>query len=138
MLLTKEKKYHFLDPFIARACAFWTGLKWEEGNLVEGVVAEHMRRLALLEGYEYGYYKDSKREIDVVLYDPKTNQTLPIEVKWQERISASDFSPLYRFGHGILATKNHFEVHREKYLAIPIPLLLANLGLEPMQKMRIK
>jgi len=57
----KEKKIFFRDPFILKAISFWTGTKFLESSLYEGIVQEHLYR-------RYGeiYYYRNKYEIDCV------------------------------------------------------------------------
>ncbi|MFX0136521.1 MAG: hypothetical protein ACFFDN_22975 [Candidatus Hodarchaeota archaeon] len=57
------------------------------------------------------------------------NDYLPIEVKYQNKITGSDYQGIYSFYSadsdykGILASKNTLDIHNE-ITTIPIPLLL--------------
>ncbi len=62
----REKKIFFRDPFIYRAFSFWTGEKFLEGALYEGIVQEHMFRK-----FEEVYYHRNRYEIDCVAGDMK-------------------------------------------------------------------
>ena len=66
----KEKKIFFRDPFIYHAFSFWTGTKFLESALYEGIVQEHLLR-------KYGeiYYYRNKYEIDCIA------NNLKVEVK---------------------------------------------------------
>ncbi len=66
----KEKKIFFRDPFIYHAFSFWTGTKFLESALFEGIVQEHLLR-------KFGeiYYFKNSYEIDCIAGD------LKIEVK---------------------------------------------------------
>ena len=62
----KEKKIFFRDPFIYHAFSFWTGAKFLESALYEGIVQEHLLR-------KYGeiYYYRNRYEIDCIAGDMK-------------------------------------------------------------------
>ena len=66
----KEKKIFFRDPFIYHAFSFWTGTKFLESALFEGIVQEHLLR-------KFGeiYYFKNSYEIDCIAGD------LKVEVK---------------------------------------------------------
>ena len=66
----KEKKIFFRDPFIYHSFSFWTGTKFLESALFEGIVQEHLLR-------KFGeiYYFKNRFEIDCIARD------LKIEVK---------------------------------------------------------
>ncbi|RLG15847.1 ATP-binding protein [Candidatus Pacearchaeota archaeon] len=66
----KEKKIFFRDPFIYHSFSFWTGTKFLESALFEGIVQEHLLR-------KFGeiYYFKNSYEIDCIARD------LKIEVK---------------------------------------------------------
>ncbi len=133
-VFAKEKKFHFLDPFISKAIEKWCNKELQEGALIEGIAAEHLRRLAKQNNYRIGYYKDKKNEVDITV--EKNGFVLPIEVKWQEKISSSDFGGLYKFGFGIMLTKNELRIHKDNYMLIPLPLFLACLDIKTLQKLK--
>lgn len=130
----KDKKLHFLDPFIATSLAGWTGARIAEPCLIEGMAAEHMRRSANQAGLAFGYYKDPRSEVDIIL--EREGVLLPIEIKWQDSITPADFKGLYRFGFGILATKASLGVRDGRYLVIPLAMLLAALDIKALQRLR--
>ena len=68
--LRKERKYFFVDPFLAHSIAFWTNSDLKEEVLLEWVVQEHVYRK-----YNEVYYYKNSYEIDVVVKD------LKIEIK---------------------------------------------------------
>jgi len=70
------------------------------------------------------FYWKNKKETDIVV---RTKDALfAIEVKYQEKISTDDFSSLYHFKEGVLATKSLLQPDK-KYSAVPVHLLLALL-----------
>lgn len=115
----KERKVYFTDPFLYHVALFKTlGRKEEtseqQGKLVEGIVGEAVRRA----GFEARFLRN-RRELDFV------SGEVGIEVKWQERVSASDF-PAGGFRHKILLSKK--EVEFGDVCIVPVPLFLALLG----------
>ncbi len=66
----KEKKVFFRDPFVYRSFSFWTGARFLESALLEGIVQEH-----LLRKFGEVYYYRNKYEIDCIA------GSLKVEVK---------------------------------------------------------
>ena len=138
ILPKKEKKIYFLDPLIFRLFASSYGISPASygepivfSKLIEGVVFSHLLRISgenLSEGLSYLenlHYWYSKRgsEIDFVIQREKS--LLPVEVKYQEKISPSDYITLSRvFGKGLVLTKKEC-FKREEIIGIPVSLFLA-------------
>jgi len=57
----KEKKFFFLDPFVANTLSFWSGEKFLESALYEWIVQAH-----LLRRYSSVYYFRNSYEIDCI------------------------------------------------------------------------
>lgn len=147
-IFDEEKKIYFRDPFIFHSLRAWvrqqppfkTSLSYLAGVgkslLVESVVADHLIRLAFImkQGTVFEprlnvfYWKTKKHEVDFVV--KLRASYLPIDIKYQNTISPSDFNGLHSFPnsgeHGILATKNQLTVHRGT-VAVPISLLLTTI-----------
>ena len=151
-LFQKNKKIHFHDPFYFHVLNGWVGGDRpsfdtasrhldddaNQGTLVEGVVANHLIRLAFnispkKQNFEYSdilfYWKYGKdREVDFV-YSNGVGIEAPIEVKFQNRISARDLDGLINFKrhtrqkNAILLSKDKLSLENE-YVAIPVSLFL--------------
>jgi predicted AAA+ superfamily ATPase len=135
----KEKKIYFGDPFFLHAMNAWVNggdpfeetlrfLRKKENKsvLVEGVVADHMVRLAFqlsrqkqLFDYEkvLHYWKSSsQREVDFALTLPKS--FLPIESKYKRTISRddryalADFSKVTGVKNEILVSESEFSPYK--------------------------
>ena len=147
----KEKKIHFKDPFFLHAMKAWTTGKnpFEStldfledpenvGILAEGIVADHLVRLAFLLSeqkqlfsYEESvlYWKGKKdREVDFVLRTSLPECT-PIEVKYQSAINSKDtfgvidFMKISGASGAIILSKETLEVRRNITI-LPIWLFL--------------
>jgi predicted AAA+ superfamily ATPase len=70
----KNRKVHFIDPFVHRTLAEYCGLRVDEGALVEGVVASHLARR-----YKVGYWRNGG-EVDCLVVDD--GEVYGFEVKW--------------------------------------------------------
>jgi predicted AAA+ superfamily ATPase len=132
----KEKKIYFRDPFIIELIRRWTAYNGgiAESAIIEQIVLEHLCRL--FGKTRLFFYNDGKREVDAVVLTQK-NELLPIEVKWQENLAASDFEGLYSFGRGIMLTKNRFEIHKDRYLLMPVSLFLSLLDIKPFIRVKL-
>jgi len=145
----EAKKIHFEDPFIFHALRGWLlgqepyeealrylGAEENLGKLTECVVANHLVRL--LFGYfpstqfDYSnllFYWQSrkKREIDFIIKQPSSY--LPIEVKYQGRITKEngfgilDFQKGGKSLNGLLLTKDKLKL-KTRYLEIPVSVFL--------------
>jgi len=130
----KNKKFYATDPLIYRLFtslaspvageAMIENPEWIEKN-VEGVVINHLLRTVetrLAEGFSNltntFYWRSSRnREIDaiVILEDGE----LPVEIKYQEKITPFDYITLKRiFKRGIVVTQKDFFID-EKIIGIP-------------------
>jgi predicted AAA+ superfamily ATPase len=138
----KEKKIYFHDPFFFHAFRAWSkgGSPWSssndflkdernQANLLEGVVADHLVRLAfslslqkhLFEYRNSLYFWRSKkdREVDFVLVDHRSKY-LPVELKYQRKISREDRFGLIDFskvaggnsGGSLLLSRDRLEMKR--------------------------
>jgi len=150
-LYQKEKKIHFEDPFyfnvlnswISNSESFETSQKFMEttenqGKLVEGIVANHLIRLAFLRSqkkqsfvhsnyvYYWKYGKDN--EVDLI-YNDGMGIEIPIEIKFQNKITNRDLDGIINFKrytgtkNALLLTKEKLSVERECVM-IPIPIFL--------------
>lgn len=112
----KNKKIHFLDPFIYRVFAEMTKQESKPEVAFEDMACFHLFR-----AFSEVYYTSRKKEVDFLVFWGK--QELGIEVKCQEKINPEDFESLAPFGRGILITKKHLESkqrQKKKYLALPL------------------
>ena len=151
-LYQKNKKIHFQDPFYFHVLNGWVGGdqpsfhtatrylddNTNRGTMVEGVVANHLIRMAFTtsarkRNFEYSdllfYWKyHNDREVDFVYSDAAGTET-PIEVKFQSRISARDLDGLINFNrhtgqrNAIMLSKDRLSLESE-YMAIPVSLFL--------------
>ena len=73
------------------------------------------------------YWRSTKgKEVDFVIL--RRDKFLPIEVKFQNVVTRSDYSTMKRtFGNGILVTKNLF-FYDDQVLGIPAPVFLLLFG----------
>ncbi|MYG33522.1 MAG: ATP-binding protein [Cenarchaeum sp. SB0677_bin_16] len=151
-LFQKNKKIHFHDPFYFHVLNGWVGGDrpsfdiatsyldddTNQGTLVEGVVANHLIRLAFSisskkQNFEYSdilyYWRYGKdKEVDFV-YNDGDGTEVPIEVKFQNRITSRDLDGLINFKrntgqrNAILLSKDKLSLENE-YVAIPVSLFL--------------
>lgn len=151
-MFRSAKKIYLHDPFYLHVLNGWVGGNVQSfdtairyvgndtnlGRLVEGVVANHLIRLAFnvssrRQNFEYSdvlfhwrYGKD--REVDFV-YDDQAGIKTPIEVKFQNHITARDLDGLINFKrrtthqNAILLSKDTLDIERE-CIAIPVSLFL--------------
>lgn len=140
-LYQKEKKIHFWDPFYFHVLNGWISNKdsfetshrfvecsQNQGILVEGIAANHLAQLAFLRSqkkqtflpsthvYYWRYHTD--REVDLV-YNDSDNVEIPIEVKFQKKITNRDLDGLISFkkqtgtDRALMITKDVLSVERE-------------------------
>ncbi len=96
----KDRKFHFLDPFITRTIFYW--LKREgyleslqlESMLVEACVASHCYRLGKT------YYFKGQGEIDVIWL--RDNNCHAFEVKWSHHVRPADLKMLNHFENSLV------------------------------------
>ncbi|MEW5996078.1 MAG: ATP-binding protein [Candidatus Micrarchaeota archaeon] len=128
----KNKKIHFIDPFIYRVFCKRTNQSEDEAQMVEDVVAANLYKWKLKTG-PFGpvspvAYTSTNRETDIVLEDGGT--AFGIEVKYQNKIAAEDWAPVSRFRRGLLLTKSYYSSRKmggKMQLALPVPVFLALL-----------
>ncbi len=146
----KEKKIHFQDPFyfnvlnswISNAKSFDASRKFVEngenlGRLAEGIVANHMIRLAFLRSpkkhmFDHSshiyYWKHNGDEVDLI-YNDGLGAEIPIEVKFQNNISKRDLDGIINFKKqtqaksALLLTRYNFSAERE-CIMIPASVFL--------------
>ncbi|HEX9698982.1 MAG TPA: ATP-binding protein [Acidobacteriota bacterium] len=133
------KKLYPADPFVWHSLASWAGGErdpWaaaldrianpaSRGELVESVVADHMRRIS---GRDCFYYRTRRGEQELDFAFLAGGREALLEVKYRRRITGSDQNTLATHGGGIVATRDQYEWDAEKRIAlIPVPLLLAGL-----------
>ncbi len=102
------------------------------GNLVEGIAANHLRRLKFnLEGglkSEVFYWTKNRQEVDIVC--ELLGKPLPIEVKYQKKIDSADLRGVKQFlemfpeaPFGMILSKQTFEL-QDNILILPLWLAL--------------
>ena len=128
--IRKNKKIFVLDNGISNALLSNSELSPEdEGAMAENCTVQVVRALAEQEMYKCSYWREKASEVDIVLR--QGSKLIPIEVKYRNSISDSDFSGIQAFCaiyncHKQLAiTKNHFDVSGE---LLKIPLWLFALS----------
>ena len=101
-----------------------------KGALAEFITGDHLTRMAynhhpsdLFDQSNFVFYvrNAAGETIDFIVRLP--DGFLPVEVKYQNTITNSDFKNLKKFDQGILATKDYLALG-SSHPAIPIPLLL--------------
>jgi len=114
-LLRKERKVYFIDPLVVNTFSRHFGFDVDISKKVEGVVGEHLKR-----NFET-YFFYGKREVDFV------TKRFGVEVKWQNKVKASDF-PRVGIKNKLLLSKKNMEFVEGRNLAIiPVPLFLIQL-----------
>jgi len=114
-LLRKERKVYFIDPLVVNTFSRHFGFDVDISKKVEGVVGEHLKR-----NFET-YFFYGKREVDFV------TKKFGVEVKWQNKVKASDF-PRVGIKNKLLLSKKDTEFVEGRNLAIiPVPLFLIQL-----------
>lgn len=138
--LKSPKKLYPADPFAWHTLSAWaTGKRdpWEAttdtladperaGELVEAVVADHLRRHF---GHFSFYFRESGGggELDFVCFE-EPGDRLDAEVKYREQIRKRDARTVDDVGGGFVLTKNTFEWDAERQiLALPVHYFLAGL-----------
>ncbi len=128
----KNKKVYFFDPFIYHIFNKIFYLKNYDitPSLVESVVVSniskflHQKNINVQDINENIFYWKNKKEVDIIV--KYKDDIIPIEVKYQNKLSKDDYKSLYEFSKGIIATKNTYE-QQKNYLAVPIHVFLAML-----------
>lgn len=146
-----EKRVRFSDPFFLHVMNGWVNSKssfessesfvedsTNQGVMVEGIVCDHLVRLAFLlskkkQTFDYSNHvfnwRYERGELDFVLYDDN-GMELPMEVKFQTKISKkTDLVGIYKFEKatgvpmGLLLTKEDMETTTD-YVMIPVSMFL--------------
>jgi hypothetical protein len=132
----KEKKNYFTDPFLYSVCKGYINGKYQDYSeeikekLIEGVVCEALAKLIKinLDISSSLWFYLKKKETDFVL--KQKDNLIGIELKWQNKVSKSDFNNFYLFKKKILLSKNELKFDKENnFLIVPAHLFLA--ALEP-------
>jgi predicted AAA+ superfamily ATPase len=121
----KEKKFVFLDPFLAGIFSS----RREESFIVEDIVGSHLLRIC----DDVYFQRDRKGEVDFLCRIG--GGLIPVEVKWQEKVTEDDAKNLRKFGAGFIVTKNTFQ-RFGRILAVPVPVFLRLIG-QTLVKRRI-
>jgi len=131
------KKLYPADPFAWHVLASWAAGDrdpWsatmtrvadpvQRGDLVESVVADHLRR-AFGPFALYHRATQGEEEIDAIVHEG--GRQARIEVKYRKRVGAADARFLTRYGGGILATVDELAWDaRHNVAAVPAATLLA-------------
>ena len=105
------------------------------GHLVETIVFNHILTFAQMKNYKLAYWRDkSKSEVDIVLDMQK--RVVPIEVKYQSKISNRDVKSVLKFmdkfgvDKGILVTRNIFKKEKfgdKEIIFLPVWVLLVSV-----------
>jgi len=104
--IRSPRKIHLIDSGL-----FHVLEKPAEGNIIESLIASHLRRY---QGEKIYYWRD-KFEVDLVCLLKKTKTLIPIEVKIGDRIKRGELSGLlgfmerYNQKFGLVATNEKFE-----------------------------
>jgi predicted AAA+ superfamily ATPase len=100
----KDRKFHFVDPFIQNTIANWlikegylNSVEFNSG-LVEACVASHCQRTGKT------FYFKGQGEIDVIWL--RNNNVYAIEVKWSNQLRASDLKMLQLFTNSLILGKS--------------------------------
>ena len=113
----KNRKFHFLDPFICHTVSRWLqreGYAHEtihESFLVESSVASYCRQQA------HTFYFKGYGEVDIIMMQP---DPLAIEVKWTNQIRPNDLKTLKQFQHSLILGKYAGGHSKEGIRALPV------------------
>ncbi|MEA2065705.1 MAG: ATP-binding protein [Thermotogota bacterium] len=129
----KQKKIFPIDPIIFEIVSFHSSRIIDQSKVVEAIVLRHLissrslnTGLNLIDG-PYYWYSNKGKEIDFLHINDGV--TVPVEVKYQNSISRSDYITMKRvFGEGIILTKK--DVFEDNgIIGIPVWLFCAICGL---------
>lgn len=114
----KDRKFHFLDPFIQRTIHRWltregfANGEMSEANLVEACGASHCYRFGKV------FYLKGQGEIDVIWL--KNKKFTCIEIKWSKQIRSNDLKMLKQFPNSMILGKNPQKGNIEGIELLPI------------------
>ena len=147
-MFRRNKKVYFADPFFFHTFNGWTASRdyfdasseyldssKNRGVLIEGVVANHLARLAFNASpskqnfdhhYRIFYHMENSHEVDFV-YDDGGKMVVPIEVKYRNR-PGRDLAGMYKVlnrtrNKGLVISKDRLDVSSE-YVVVPASLFL--------------
>lgn len=119
----KARKFHFCDPFIRRTIRNWLVRERflesdepDESGLTEACVA------AQFHSRYPSYYIKANGEIDLIIV--KGKNTLPIEVKWSERVRPENLAELRKFKKAVVVSKSPDADLIGDVHVLPLPLFL--------------
>lgn len=137
--LRSPKKLYPADPFAWHSLMSWAHREsdpWAAavqgltdparvGELVEAVVADHLRRVA---GRDCFYLRSARGEQEIDFVFLTSQGPAFMEVKYRRHLRDSDSRHLRALGGGILATLDHLAWDEAANItSIPVPLLLSGL-----------
>ena len=114
----KDRKFHFLDPFIYQVIYRWAQREGYlhhinlEDTLVEAAVASHSSRTAKT------YYFKGQGEIDVITF--QNNKIKAIGVKWANQLRANDLKMLKQFDDSTILVKKQTVGNIENIRCLPV------------------
>lgn len=114
----KDRKFHFLDPFIYHVIYRWVKREGYlnkinlENTLVEATVASHCSRT------KRTFYFKGQGEIDVITFHD--NKITAIEVKWANQLRATDLKMLKQFNHSVILVKKQMLGNIENIRCVPV------------------
>jgi predicted AAA+ superfamily ATPase len=100
----KNRKLHFLDPFIATALVMLVRDQYQpiempdESHLVESIAFAHLKR------FFPTYYVKAEGEIDLVWVENARPQYA--EIKWRNQIRPQDLKQLCKYSESVVLTKH--------------------------------
>jgi len=129
----KNRKLVPFDPLIYRVLADIAGTRLENHTypkIIEGIVGSSLLRMNEIDKHSgfsllmNTFYWRSIRGKEVDFVSIWNGKEIPIEVKYQSRISASDYTTIKRsFGKGIILTKDTFFIDGE-IIGVPVSCFL--------------
>ncbi len=152
-IFKNKKKIHFHDVFFFHALNTYNSPRSsfelseefvseekKQGSLIEGVVGDHLIRLAFNMSHKkqifdysnhiffWRYGKKDENEVDFIFYDDSDIE-VPIEVKYRNRISSRDIDGIINYKrksgvkNALVITKDIMGIERE-YVSIPASVFL--------------
>ncbi len=98
--------------------------------LAECVCGDHLSRLSynfapsdLFDQTNSVFYVSTSRGETIDFIARLGSELVPVEVKYQNQINSNDYKAIKKFKHGILATKQTFEI-KGQHVAVPLHILL--------------
>jgi hypothetical protein len=122
----KDKKFHFLDPFIYHVIYRWAQREGHlnhlslENTMVEATVAAHCNRS------KKTFYFKGQGEIDLITF--QNNLVEAIEVKWANQLRPNDLKMLKQFNNSIILVKKPLQGNIENIHCTPVYQYLYEMG----------